>query len=149
MLVHDASVLHCDVTSAPYSTPTTNTTTMRPRTRQRRRCSATATTLGTVHGTVKTVFLLATVHCLPTSEAWKLKQPWTTRNWCLEVDNARWPFAYAKEVGDTEEGKGMSASNDQVPYTQSHAFDCQVFMSPVVVTDKFFSRLCLFEVPGS
>ena len=48
-----------------------------------------------------------------TAHGWKLKQPWTTRQWCNEVDNARWPFAYAKHVGDTEEAKGLSASNDQ------------------------------------
>ncbi len=35
---------------------------------------------------------------LPMADAWKIKQPWTTRDWCEEMDDPRWPFAYAKEV---------------------------------------------------
>jgi hypothetical protein len=35
------------------------------------------------------------------------------RHWCEEMDDARWPFAYAKEFGATEERKGLSASNNQ------------------------------------
>lgn len=47
------------------------------------------------------------------AHAWRDFQPWNEHQWCQEVVEPSWPFAYAKQTGQVAEHKGRTASNVQ------------------------------------
>jgi hypothetical protein len=104
--------------------------------------------------TVRTIhvagILLVSIRLIPMCVAMQIRRPWTTKDWCESVMSVEWPFAYSKNLNQTEERKGRVLTNvqDVRHVCQTRGVQSKCHVCEEIICGHNRSEKCQFQLQG-